>query len=123
MLRVLKLYIVVNDTHLYQLKEQEPLFIEENQLPVKIVAKNGFHFSKPLHIRKQTTDNILLGIGCEVDNGRLWGGILLSLLLFIIFFATGLYIILLMANLPLFFLVYKFFLKPNEFIYIEILKK
>jgi hypothetical protein len=114
---------VVNDTHLYQLKEQEPLMLDEHDLPIKLIAKNGFHFSKPFYIRKHSADNILIGIGCEVDNGRLWGGIIFSLLLFIIFWATGLYIIMLLANLPLFYLVYKFFLKPTEFITIERLKK
>ena len=114
---------MVNDVHLYQLNEQEPLLIEENELPIKIVAKNGFHFSKPMHIKKNAAENILIGIGCEADNGRLWGGIIFSLLFFIIFFASGLYIVLLLANLPLFYLVYKFFLKPKEFITIEILKK
>ena len=99
------------------------MIIEENNLPVKLVAKNGFHFSKPLFIRKHTADNILIGIGCEADNGRLWGGVLFSALLFAVFFATGFYVVLLLANLPLLYLVYKFFLKPNEFITIEILKK
>ncbi|MGC4103498.1 hypothetical protein [Ferruginibacter sp.] len=120
---MLKLYVVVNDTHLYQLKEQEPLLIEENTLPVKIVVKNGFHFSKPLFIRKAATDTVFIDIGCEADNGRLWGGLLFSFFLFFIFFVTGFYIILLLANLPLLFLVYKFFFKPNEFITAEILKK
>ena len=120
---MLKLYIVVNDTHLYQLKEQEPLVLDEHDLPIKLMTKNGFHFSKPFYIRKHSTDNILIGIGCEVDNGRLWGGIIFSLLLFIIFWTTGLYIVMLLANLPLLYLVYKFFLKPTQFITIERLKK
>lgn len=123
MLRVLKLYVVVNDNHLYELMEQQPLVLDEHQLPVKLVVKNGFHLSKPFHIRKYHAENILIGIGCEVDNGRLWGGIIFSLLFFIIFAATGLYIMLLLANLPLLYLVYKFFLKPAEFITIERLKK
>ena len=114
---------MVNDTHLYQLKEQEPLLIEQNNLPVKIVAENGFHFSKPLLIKKHPDKNILIGIGCEADNGRLWGGIIFSTLFFIIFFVTRFYPVLLLANLPLFYLMYKFFWKPKEFITIEILKK
>jgi hypothetical protein len=118
---VLKLYIVVNDTHLYQLKEMQPLIIEQTKLPVKIVAKNGFHFSKPKYI-KDTTNPILIGIGCEADNGRFWGGVIFSIFFFGIFYITGYYIILLLANLPLFFLFYKFFIKPNQFITIEILK-
>jgi len=120
---VLKLYVVVNDNHIYQLNEQEPLVLDEHDLPVKLVAKNGFHFSKPAHIKRHNADKILIGVGCKADNGTLWGGIGFSLLFFIIFFASGLYVVLLLANLPLLYLVYKFFLKPKEFITIEILKK
>lgn len=120
---MLKLYIVVNDTHLYQLKEQEPLVLDEHELPIKLVAKNGYHFSKPRHIRKHTADSVLIGIGCEADNGRLWGGIIFSAIFFTIFFVTRFYPLLLFANLPLAYLFYKFFLKPKEFITIEVLKK
>jgi hypothetical protein len=123
LLRVLKLYIVVNDKHIYQLKEQQPLVIEENNLPIKIVAENSFHFSKPLIIKKYSHSPILIGIGCEVDNGRLWGGLLFSALLFTVFFVTRFYLLLLLANLPLVFLFYKYFLNPKAFITIEILKK
>ncbi|MEI9957808.1 MAG: hypothetical protein WDM90_16255 [Ferruginibacter sp.] len=58
--------------HLYQLKEQEALVVEENNLPIKIVCQNGFHYSKPLYITKHSAENILIGIGCEADNGRFW---------------------------------------------------
>jgi hypothetical protein len=120
---VLKLYVVVNDIHLYQLKEQEPLILDEHELPVKLVAKNGFHFSKAKYITQHAENPVLIGIGCRADNGTLWGGILFSLLFFIVFFISGIYLILLLANLPLLYLVYKFFIKPTEFITIEILKK
>jgi len=114
---------VVNDVHIYQLKEQEPLILDEHDLPLKLIAKNGFHLSKPFYIKKHSTDNILIGIGCEVDNGRLWGGVIFSALFFTIFFVTGFYVLLLLANLPLLYLVYKYFLKPTEFITAERLKK
>ena len=44
-----------------------------------------------------STDNILIGIGCEVDNGRLWGGVIFSALFFTIFFVTGFYVLLLLG--------------------------
>ncbi len=114
---------MVNDNHIYQLHEQQPLVLDEHHLPLKLVAKNGFHFSKPRRITKTADAAILIGIGCKADNGTLWGGVLFSLLFFIIFFATGLYVVLALANLPLLYLVYKFFLMPKEFITTEILKK
>lgn len=122
-MRVLKLYIVVNDSEFYELIEERPLLIECKNLPVKIMAKNGFHFSKPFYIRKPFHSPLYIDVGCEADNGRLWGAVLLSTLLFIIFMATGLHIFLLLANGPLLFIIYKFYAKPKEFLSIEILKK
>lgn len=117
------MYVVVNDNHIYQLKEQEPLVLDEHDLPLKIMAKNGFHFSKPKNINKRNGDAVLIGIGCRADNGTLWGGIVFSILFFILFIATGLYFILLLANLPLLYLAFIFFIRSKEFITIEILKK
>jgi hypothetical protein len=105
------------------LKEQEPLVLDEHELPIKLVAKNGFHFSKPRQITRHKADTVLIGIGCKTDNGSLWGGIIFSTIFFSIFFVTRFYPLLLFANLPLAYLFYKFFLKPKEFITIEVLKK
>lgn len=118
-MRVLKLWVVVNDTELYELKEQRPLIISAEKLPVKIVVKNGFHLSKTFFITRPLTENFFVDIGCEADNERLWGSLLTSALLFVVFNATRLQIFLIMANLPLFYLVYKFFLRPKEFITVE----
>lgn len=122
LLRALKLYVVINDTQLYELVEEKPLLINIDQLPVKITAKNGFHFSKPLYITRQFNSPLYIDVGCEADNGRLWGGVLISVLLFIMFFVTHLYLFMLLANLPLLYLVYLYFLKPMEFITVEKLK-
>jgi hypothetical protein len=116
---VLTLWVVVNDHGLYELKEQSPLIIAADKLPVKIIVKNGFHLSKPFYINEPLKENFFIDIGCEADNERLWGSILTSTLLFIVFVATRLQLFMIMANLPLFYLIYKFFLKPKEFITIE----
>lgn len=121
LLRVLKLYVVVNDKNIYELNEQQPLIIENEKLPMNITAKNGFHFSNPLTIKQTTTAITFVGIGCKADNGRFWGSILLSTWLFILFFATQLYLILFFANLPLLFLIIPFFWKPKDFITLKII--
>jgi len=119
LLRVLTLWVVVNDHDLYELKEQSPLIIPADKLPVKIIVKNGFHLSKSFIITQPLKENFFIDIGCEADNERLWGSILTSFLLFVVFNATKLQVFLIMANLPLLYLVYKFFLRPKEFITIE----
>ncbi|HTB51757.1 MAG TPA: hypothetical protein VK718_03200 [Ferruginibacter sp.] len=114
---------MVNDTELYELKEQKPLLISANKLPVKIIVKNGFHLSKPYYINQPLRENYFIDIGCEADNERLWGSILTSTLLFVVFIATHLQLFMVMANLPLFYIMYKFFFKSKEFITVEKLNR
>lgn len=122
LLRVLKLYIVINDTQVYELREQEPLLITCDILPIRLVAHNGFHFSKPLYLRKHFDAPQYIGVGCEADNGRLWGAVLFSVLLFILFMVTGLRVFMILANVPLFYILYKFYIKAKEFITLEKMK-
>jgi hypothetical protein len=123
LLRVLKLYVVVNDTHIYELNEQQPVIIENEQLPIKVTAKNGFHFSQLLTIDDNKSSVLLLGVGCQVDNGKFLGSAFLSVWLFIIFFATTNYAILVLANLPILYIMYYFFWKPKEFLKVWEVKK
>jgi hypothetical protein len=123
LLRVLKLYVVVNDTHIYELNEQQPVIIENEQLPIKVTAKNGFHFSQLLTIDDNKSSVLLLGVGCQVDNGKFLGSAFLSVWLFIIFFATTNYAILALANLPILYIMYYFFWKPKEFLKVWEVKK
>ena len=120
---MLTLWVVINDHDLYELKEQSPLIIPADKLPIKIIVKNGFHLSKPYIITQPLTENYFIDIGCEADNERLWGSILTSTLLFVVFNATRLQFFLVIANLPLLYLVYKFFLRPKEFITVEKLNR
>jgi hypothetical protein len=118
---VLKLYVVVNDTRIYELNEQQPIIIENEKQPIRVTAKNGFHFSELLTIDATTSSVILLGVGCQVDNGKFIGCAFLSIWLFIIFFATTNYGILALANLPILYIMYYFFGKPKNFLHVKLI--
>jgi hypothetical protein len=120
---VLKLYVVINDKNIYELNEQQPVIIENEKLPLTIVAKNGFHFSTPFVVNETTSSILLIGVGCSVDNGKFLGSLFLSIWLFILFFATTQYGILALANLPILYIMYYFFWKPAAFLKIWEVKK
>lgn len=122
LMRVLRLWVVIDDKNVFDLIEEKPLMIEVDHLPIKITANNGYHSSKPFYIRKPIIAPLYIEIGCTADNGLLWGGILLSILFFILFFATEFLFFLVFANFPLFYLVYRFFIKHKEFITVSVLK-
>jgi hypothetical protein len=121
LLRILKLWIVVNDSNIYDLSEGKPLLIE-NVPPIRIVAKNGYHASKPLFVRHPHDKPVFIEVGCSADNVLLWGGVALSLLFFMMFFAIGYLVFLIIANLPLLYLVYKIFISSKDFITVSFLQ-
>ena len=122
LMRVLRLWVVIDDKNVYDLIEEKPLMIETDHLPIKIIANNGYHSSKPFYIKGSLNTPVYIEIGCTADNDRLWGGILLSFFFFILFFTTEYIFFLALANFPLFYLVYQFFIKHNEFITVSVLK-
>ncbi len=122
LLRVLKLWVVINDKNIYDLAEGTPLMIRPNQLPVKIIAQNGYHSSKPFYIKDSSDKPLYIKIGCNADNEQFWGCIISAAVFLILFFITGLTIMLIMANVPLVFLIYQFFFKHKEFIIITPVK-
>jgi hypothetical protein len=121
LMRLLKLSIVIDDKNIYDLKEENPLLIRTDYSPTKIVAQNGYHSSKPLYIKKNTNDHVYLEVSCKANNTKLWAGLTLSVLLFVLFIVTHAVVFLILSNLPFLFLMYRFFVKHNEFITIGIL--
>ena len=122
LLRVLKLWVVVNDRNIYHLIEGEPLLIQTHQLPTKIIAQNGYHSSEPFYINEGSDKPLYIKVGCNVDNEQFWGSLILSAVFFTLFFLTSLDFILVLANVPLLFLIYQFFFKHKEFITITTVK-
>lgn len=122
LMRVLKLWVIVDDKNIYDLSEGKPLLIAPEKLPMKIIAQNGYHSSKPFYINNNSGKPLYLKIGCNADNEQFWGSIILSLFFFILFFITSLWFVLFVANIPLVFLIYRFFFKHKEFITITPLK-
>jgi hypothetical protein len=108
---------------MYELVEQQPVIIENEKLPISLFAKNGYHFSKTIRIENSHNNHIVIGVGCNADNGKFWGSIVLSTWLFVIFFVTKFYPLLIAANLPLIYIMYLFFWKPTSFIQLQIIKK
>ncbi len=117
------MYVVVNNKNIYELKEQQPILIDKQEYPISIIAKNGFHFSTPLLFDETTSSILLIGVSCTIDNGKFIGCILLSSWLFIIYFSIHNYAILLLANLPILYVMYYFFWKPKEFLNVRLVNK
>jgi hypothetical protein len=121
LMRVLKLWIVVDDRNMYDLIEERPLMIEADYSLTKIVAQNGYHSSKPLYIKKNNDQPICIEVGCKANNTKLWVSLLLSFLLFATFVITHFAVFLVLANVPFLFLMYCFFFKHEEFITIGVM--
>lgn len=119
-MRLLKLWLIINETKLVDIKEKVPLPFYYDQLPVKIKLTNGFHTTKTLLVTTEHKLPYYISIGCRIDNGQLVGALLYAGMLFGFFFVAGGYFILLIANLPLIYICYVLFAKPKDFIVVKV---
>ncbi|UAY50722.1 hypothetical protein [Ferruginibacter albus] len=107
---------------MFYLDEEKPITINADHLPIKIIANNGYHSSKPLLIETPVNAPLYIEVGCTADNLRLWVALIASILFFTLFFITGMEVLLILANIPFIYLMYRFFGNHKEFITISVLK-
>jgi hypothetical protein len=94
------------------------VLIETSEAAIKIIVTNGFHRSREvvLHPKGGT---YFFEVESLIDNIQLSIGLLFMLLFFILYIASGLRILMLLANVPVLILLYFFYLKRKHFIQIH----
>lgn len=95
--------------------------IECTEPLTKIVITNGFHYSREV-IFHQKAGTYFYEIESGIDDIQLLTGLVLSALFYTIFMFSGIQFFMIMANAPILFLLYMFYIKKKDFIRIHRLK-
>lgn len=112
---MLKLRIVVNGNSIYEFREGQPVIIPCTAHVYHIMVTNGFHHSRVLTIYNKPGIHFYEA-GSYIDNVQLMTGLIMTLLFFLIYIFSGILFFLLFANIPLFIMLYIFYLKKDAFI-------
>jgi len=118
LLRFLKLRLVVNGMHIYNLRRQKPVMVSMPTNPSRVVVTDGFHITQPIELRyrQQTT---YFDVVCAIDNDVLVGGLIFMLMFFAMGATSGVFVLQLFSMLPVIYILFLYYIKRKAFIQIR----
>lgn len=82
----------------------------------KIVATDGFHFTKPLELVYQEPSYYRFKVTCAIDDLQLLGGSFLLVLFYLLGFLTGIFFLKLLSFVPLAWFLVTYYVNRKKFI-------
>ena len=119
MLSFLKLRVVVNNRDIYPLPGTEPVVIPVEKDCPRIVITDGFHFTKPVELVFKEPAYFNFNVVCAIDDLQLLTAFLFLVLLYLLGFLTGIFIVKALSFLPIIWLLFRYYLNRKEFIRIK----
>lgn len=118
LIRFLKIRAVVNDREIYWLPTDRSVRITIQQNHPRVVITDGFHVAKPLELVYHHLDTYYFKVVCAIDNMQLIAGSVLLLVLYIVGFLSGLWIIKLASFLPILYFLFLYYVNRKDFLQI-----
>jgi hypothetical protein len=119
MLSFLKVQVIVNNKEIYPLLNDQPVLIEVQDNHPKIVVTDGYHFTKPIELNYTEPSFYHFKVVCPIDDLQLLGGAFVLILLYLLGFLTGLFIIKLLSFTPILVLLAVYYFNRKSFIQIK----
>jgi hypothetical protein len=109
---------VVNGKDIYPLADSRPVMITVMQNNPKLVVTDGYHFTKPIELVYHHLHTYYFKVICVIDDIQLLAGALLLIILYLLGFLTGLFILKLVSFLPVVYFLFFYYINRKDFIQI-----
>ena len=119
LLSILNVRVIVNNKEIYPLPNEDPVIIEVYDNHPKIVVTDGFHFTKPIDLTYKQPSYYHFKVVCAIDDLQLLGNVFVLLVFYLLGFFTGSFILKLLSFLPIFYLLFAYYIDRNSFIQIK----
>lgn len=119
LLHFLKLRLVVNGIHIYNLRKGKPVVVTMPTNPARIVVTDGFHVTAPIQITYTPQRSHNFVIACAVENDGLIGGGIFTTLLFSMGLSSGYFLLFFFSIIPILYLLFLYYIKRRDFIRIR----
>ncbi len=116
LLGFLHVRVIINDREIYPLLNDKPVVIEVKGDDVKVVVTDGFHFTRPLQLNFKEPSYYNFKIVAAINDLQLLGGSVLLVILYLLGFLTGIFILKLLSFLPLLYFIFLYYINRREFI-------
>ncbi|MDP4264240.1 MAG: hypothetical protein Q8941_17050 [Bacteroidota bacterium] len=118
LLSFLKIRVVVNGKDIYPLPDSRPVTITVMENNPKVVVTDGYHFTKPVELVYHHLHTYYFKVICVIDDMQLVAGSLLLIILYLLGFLTGVFILKLTSFLPILYFLFFYYINRKEFIQI-----
>jgi len=111
--------VIVNNKEIYPLTNEDPVVIEVYDKHPRIVVTDGFHFTKPIDLNYKQPSYYHFKVVCSIDDMQLLGSIIVLTVFYLLGFFTGNLILKLLSFLPIFYLLFAYYIDRKSFIQIK----
>lgn len=119
LLSILNIRVIVNNKEIYPLTNEDPVVIEVYDKHPRIVVTDGFHFTKPIDLNYKQPSYYHFKVVCSIDDMQLLGSIIVLIVFYLLGFFTGNLILKLFSFLPIFYLLFAYYIDRKSFIQIK----
>ena len=119
LLSILNVRVIVNNKEIYPLTNEDPVVIEVYDNHPRIVVTDGFHFTKPIDLNYTQPSYYHFKVVCSVDDMQLFGNIFVLIVFYLLGFFTGNLILKLLSFLPIFYLLFAYYIDRKSFLQIK----
>ena len=111
--------MIVNNKEIYPLTNEDPVVIEVYDNHPRIVVTDGFHFTKPIDLNYKQPSYYHFKVVCCIDDMQLLGNIFVLIVFYLLGFFTGSLILKLLSFLPIFYLLFAYYIDRKSFLQIK----
>jgi len=119
LLGILNVRVIVNNKEIYPLTNDDPVVIEVYDKHPSIVVTDGFHFTKPIDLNYTQPSYYHFKVVCSIDDMQLLGNVFVLIVFYLLGFFTGSFALKLLSFLPIFYLLFAYYIDRNSFIQIK----
>ena len=119
LLSILNVRVIVNNKEIYPLNNTEPVIIEVKDNHSRIVVTDGFHFTRPIDLTYKQPSYYHFKVVCSIDDMQLLGNAFVLIVFYLLGFFTDTFVLKLLSFLPIFYLLFAYYIDRNSFIQIK----
>jgi len=119
LLSILNVRVIVNNKEIYPLTNEDPVVIEVYDKHPRIVVTDGFHFTKPIDLNYTQPSYYHFKVVCSIDDMQLLGNIFVLIVFYLLGFLTGSFVLKLLSFLPIFYLLFAYYIDRKSFLQIK----
>jgi hypothetical protein len=119
LLGILNVRVIVNNKEIYPLTNDDPVVIEVYDKHPRIVVTDGFHFTKPIDLNYTQPSYYHFKVVCSIDDIQLLGNVFVLIVFYLLSFFTGSFVLKLLSFLPIFYLLFAYYIDKKSFLQIK----